>query len=208
MNLERQDWKKLQISIIVLVAVVLTVTALIAAAQYFSTQQKQALQLQQNQLNAARQRFQSSGVEKETIIEYLPQYQHLIDNGFVGEERRIEWVEDLRKQHKNHKLFGIKYSIKQQEKYTPEFTANLGNFVLYRSVMQLSLDMLHEGDLLKLTESLSDNHGASFILRDCEITRINPGGAISRQLIANLHADCEIDWLTLREPTPIQEAPQ
>ncbi|MDD2833710.1 MAG: hypothetical protein PHD12_06835 [Methylotenera sp.] len=208
MNLGPQDWKKLQISIVILIAVVLAVIALIAGAQYYNTQQEQALQLQQNQLNAARQRFQSSGLEKDTIIEYLPQYQRLIDHGFVGEERRIEWVEDLRKQHQSHKLFGIKYSIKQQEKYTPEFAASLGNFVLHRSVMQLSLDMLHEGDLLKLTESLSENHGTSFILRDCEITRLNPSGTMSRQLIANLHADCEIDWLTLREPAPTQAAQQ
>jgi len=63
--------------------------------------------------------------------------------------------------------------------------------------------MLHEGDILQLTESLSVND-APFMLRDCEITRLNPSGALSNQLIANLHAQCELDWLTLREPSPVQ----
>ncbi len=204
MKLEPNDWKKLQIPLVILGVVIAVVVACIVLAQQYKTEQELALLTQQNQLNAARQRYQSSGQEKEVITAYLPQYQTLINRGFVGEERRIEWVESLRAQHNNHKLFGIKYSIKQQEKYTPAFAPNLGGFTLNRSVMQFELDMLHEGDLLQLTESLSQANVAELILRDCEITRLNENGALSSQLIANLHAHCELDWLTLREPAAIQ----
>ncbi|OGV76770.1 MAG: hypothetical protein A3I83_07645 [Methylotenera sp. RIFCSPLOWO2_02_FULL_45_14] len=206
MKLNKQDWQKLQTPLVILGSVIITVTLLFGFAQYYNTNQKQALQTQKNLLNAARQRYQSSGTEKDMITEFLPQYQALISQGFVGEERRIEWVDDLRAQHKNHKLFGIKYNISQQEKYTPVFARNLGGFVLHRSVMKLELDMLHEGDLLQLTESLNANNAASFMLRDCEIVRLNTNGTPSNQLIANLHAQCELDWLTLREPAPIQTA--
>jgi len=204
MKLEQSDWKKLQIPLAILGGIVVVVVVCIVFAQQYKADQEQALLTQQNQLNAARQRYQSSGLEKEIITEFLPQYQVLINKGFVGEERRIEWVERLREQHKNHKLFGIKYSIKQQEKYTPAFATNLGGFTLSRSIMQFELDMLHEGDLLQLTESLSGANAAALILRDCEITRLNEGGALSAQLTANLHAQCELDWLTLREPATIQ----
>jgi hypothetical protein len=204
MKLEQNDWKKLQIPLAILGGIVVVVVVCIVFAQQYKADQEQALLTQQNQLNAARQRYQSSGLEKEIITEFLPQYQALINKGFVGEERRIEWVERLREQHKNHKLFGIKYSIKQQEKYTHAFATNLGGFTLSRSIMQFELDMLHEGDLLQLTESLSGANAAALILRDCEITRLNEGGALSAQLTANLHAQCELDWLTLREPATIQ----
>lgn len=200
MKLEKKDWQTLQTPILILAAVTAVIISLFSAAQYFNAGQALALQNQQNQLNTARQRYQSSGAEKAMIAEYLPRYQALIGKGFVGEERRIEWLEALREQHKNHKLFGIKYSISHQEKYTPEFAANLGGFTLNRSVMKLDLDMLHEGDLLQLTESLNTKNTAPFMLRDCEISRLNPGSQMSNQLIANLHALCELDWLTLREP--------
>ena len=206
MKLESHDWKKLQIPLIILGGVVAVVAVCIVLAQQYKVEREQALFKQQSLLNAARQRYQSSGLEKEVITAYLPQYQTLINKGFVGEERRIEWVESLREQHKNHKLFGIKYSIKQQEKYTPGFAQNLGGFTLNHSVMQFELDMLHEGDLLQLTESLSKANVADLMLRDCEITRLNESGALSSQLIANLHAQCELDWLTLREPAAIQTA--
>lgn len=204
MKLEQNDWKRLQIPLAILGGIIVVVVVCIVFAQQYKADQEQALLTQQNQLNAARQRYQSSGLEKEIITEFLPQYQALINKGFVGEERRIEWVERLREQHKNHKLFGIKYSIKQQEKYTPTFATNIGGFTLSRSIMQFELDMLHEGDLLQLTESLSGANAAALILRDCEITRLNEGGALSAQLTANLHAQCELDWLTLREPATIQ----
>lgn len=204
MKLDKKDWQKLQAPLLVLAAVIAAVISLFASAQYFNANQQFVLQNQQNLLNAARQRYLSSGAEKAMITEYLPRYQALISKGFVGEERRIEWVEALREQHKNHKLFGIQYSISHQEKYTPAFVANLGGFALSRSVMKLDLDMLHEGDLLQLTESLNTQDNAPFILRDCEIVRLNLSGQMNNQLIANLHAQCELDWLTLREPAAIQ----
>jgi hypothetical protein len=204
MSLEKQDWQKLKAPLLILAAVTLAVISLFGAAYYFNQNQEVALQNQQNLLNAARQRYQLSGAEKDMIVDYLPKYQMLISKGFVGEEQRIEWVEHLRQQHKMQKLFGIKYSISPQEKYTPAFAANLGGFTMNRSLMKLELDMLHEGDLLRLTEALNAENSAPFILRDCEINRLNPGSQLSNQLTANMHALCELDWLTLREPAAAQ----
>jgi type II secretory pathway pseudopilin PulG len=204
MSLEKQDLQKLQTPLLILAVVIVMVISVFGAAQYFNQNQELALQNQQNLLNAARQRYQLSGAEKDMIVEYLPKYQMLISKGFVGEEQRIEWVEYLREQHNKQKLFGIKYSISPQEKYTPPFAANLGGFTLNRSVMKLELDMLHEGDLLLLTEALSTDNSAPFVVRDCEINKLNPGSPLSNQLIANLHAQCELDWLTLREPATVQ----
>lgn len=204
MNLEKQDWQKLRTPLLILAAVIMAGSALFGTAQYYSQRQEVALQNQQNLLNAARQRYQLSGAEKNMITEYLPKYQMLISRGFVGEEQRIAWVKHLREQHKSQKLFGIKYSISPQEKYTPAFAANTGGFTLNRSVMKLELDMLHEGDLLQLAEGLSVENSTPFILRECEISRLNSGSQISNQLVANLHALCELDWLTLREPATAQ----
>ncbi|MGB4812641.1 MAG: hypothetical protein WBP13_09220 [Methylophilaceae bacterium] len=199
--------RKLQMPLIILALAILVCAVLIGLAYRYRISQQQALQSQANLLNTARQHYQSSGKEKETITQYLPQYQALIDKGFVGEERRIEWVDNLRAQHKNHKLFGVNYSINQQEEYKPLFASNIGGFVLHRSVMKLDLDMLHEGDILSLVESLSANNTAPFMLRDCEMTRINQNSELmSKQLIANLHAKCELDWLTLHEPVGLNQA--
>ncbi len=204
MKIDKQDWKKLRVSLMVLLLAILIGLLLCAWAYNYGNAQQQALQAQQDSLSSAKQRYLSSGMEKQVITEYLPGYKNLISKGFVGEERRIEWVDELRRQHKNFKLFSIKYSIGLEAPYKPSFVTSMGGFVLNRSVMTLELDMLHEEDLLQLTEQLSPKNEKDFILRDCEMTRLNSTGNIGKQLVANLHAKCDLDWLTLREPSNVQ----
>jgi len=199
MTLTQQDWRKLRYPILGLGGALVIVGLLVSLADQYRTKNEIAVQTQQNLLNQARQKFQSSGLEKETIMQYLPAYNDLLASGFIGEERRIEWIERLRQIHAQHKLFSIDYSIGLQEDYKPSFLPNMGTFVLHRSIMKLDLDMLHEGDLLSLLDGLHEQT-APFIVRDCEIKR--PIGAVvnSKVLTSNLKATCEIDWLTLRDP--------
>jgi hypothetical protein len=199
MSLNQQDWRKLRFPIVGLGAALVLVGMLVSFADQYRTKNELALQAQQNLLNQARQKFQSSGLEKEMIMQYLPKYNDLLASGFIGEERRIEWIETLRQIHAQHKLFSIDYSIGLQEKYTPSFLPNLGSFVLHRSVMNVKLDMLHEGDILALIDGLHEQT-TPFIVRDCEISR--PVGALvnAKDIAANMQANCEIDWLTLRDP--------
>ena len=165
----------------------------------YRTEEEQALQIEQGLYNQARQKFESSGQEKETIIKYLPEYNRLLAQGFIGEERRIEWIERLRQIHGQYNLFSIDYSIGQQEKYQPNFIANTGSHIINRSVMELKLDMLHEGDLIHLIEDLHQET-PPFLVRECEITRPIGADIDSKKMTANLKAVCEIDWITLRDP--------
>jgi len=199
MSLTQQDWRKLRYPIIGLGGTLILVGLLVSFADQYRSKNETALQTQQNMLNQARQKYQSSGLEKETIVQYLPMYNGLLASGFIGEERRIEWIDTLRKIHEQHKLFDINYSIGQQESYKPSFLPNLGKFRLNRSVMSLKLDMLHEGDLLALLDGLHEQT-TPFIVRDCEIRR--PIGAVVniKNMTSNMQANCNIDWLTLRDP--------
>lgn len=200
MKLSAQDRKKLSIPLLSLVlALVCAVAMGYFADRLYQQSQQQSSQFE-TELNAAKQRYLSSGQEKMLIESYLPQYQRLIEEGFVGEERRIEWVEHLRQIHNAHKLFGIDYSIGAQEKYAPSFLPNLGSFVLERSVMKLDLAMLHEGDLINLLNDLKTRETAPAVVRDCEIVRVGNAQANSRDLVPRMQAKCEIDWLTVKEP--------
>ena len=199
MSLSPQDWRKLRYPIIGLGAALVLVGLLVSFADQYRIKNETALQTQQNLLNQARQKLQSSGLEKDTIMQYLPAYNELLANGFIGEERRIEWIEALRQIHAQHKLFSIDYSIGLQESYKPSYLPNLGSFRLNRSVMSLKLDMLHEGDILALLDGLREQ-STPLIVRDCEISRPLGAAVNAKNMAANMQANCEIDWLTLRDP--------
>lgn len=198
MNFSLSDWQKLRFPLIGLGIALILMTLLAGYAQKQAEAAQAQLAEQQGRLGQARQRYQASGIEKETIIKYLPLYQRLIEDGFVGEERRIEWVDALRRTHQDHKLFGIKYSIGMQEGYKPAFNLNLGAFELNRSVMKLELSMLHEGDLLTMLEGLDAAQTTPFIVRECEINQLTE--VKMDRFSPNFMAICELDWLTVREP--------
>jgi hypothetical protein len=198
MKLTSRDLRQLGLPLVVLGLIVVSMLGLVAFSYHQKTQSEVLLSQQQAELNQALQRYQSSGQEKETIVKYLPTYQRLISEGFIGEERRIEWVDNLRVIHQDNKLFGIDYNIATQEAYQPAFNVNLGNLTMYRSVMKLELAMLHEGDLLLLMEELSARKITPFILRQCEMMKRS--NATFDKFSPNMQAKCELDWLTVREP--------
>lgn len=199
MTLSPQDWRRLRFPILALGGVLVIVGLLVSLADQYRSKNETVVQTQQNLLNQARSKFQSSGLEKETITQYLPIYNDLLVKGFVGEERRIEWVESLRQIHAQHKLFSIDYQIGLQEDYKPSFIPNMGAFVLHRSTMKLDMNMLHEGDLLNLLDGLHEQT-TPFIVRECDIKRPVGAAVNTKNLTSNLKASCEIDWLTLRDP--------
>ena len=72
--------------------------------------------------------------------------------------------------------------------------------------MSLKLDMLHEGDLLALLDGLHEQT-TPYIVRDCEIKRPINAVVNTKTIAANMQANCEIDWLTLRDPQLAGAAP-
>ena len=206
MKLNAQDWRKLQNPLISLGLTLLVIGILCWFANDYMTKKTLALQAQTMQFNQARSKYQASGLEKQNIIDNLPKYQQLINSGFLGEERRIEWVEGLRETHQQYKLFSINYEIGQQEIYKPSFLPNLGAFILHRSVMKLDFPLLHEGDMLSLIMGLHSHQTTPFMVRDCTIKRQNKVVNL-KTLTPNQTANCEIDWLTLREPALSVVAP-
>ena len=200
MKLNAQDWRKLQNPLIILGLALLIFGVLCWFANDYLGKKASALETQTMQFKQARSKYQASGLEKKNIIDNLPKYQQLINKGFVGEERRIEWVEGLRETHQEYKLFSINYEIGQQEIYKPSFLPNLGAFILHRSVMKLDFPMLHEGDMLSLIAGLYAHQTTPFMVRDCTIKRQNKVVNL-KTLTPNQTANCELDWLTLREPT-------
>lgn len=196
MKLNGKDWQALRAPCFFLVVAILIAMLLIHFSFQFATKQAVLLSKQQDQLIIAKQRFLSSGSEKQTITQYLPQYQQLIQKGFIGEENRQLWIQSLQEIQTQFTLFPIEYRLDPLESVKPSFVTNLGGFTMHQSTMQIDFDMLHEGDILRLTESLADEPLTNWLLRECHIDQL----AQTKGNGANLTASCTIDWFTLLEP--------
>ncbi len=194
------ELKTLQAPLIILVIVLGLGAGLIFQLDQTMTATKREFAQQQTQTREARTRLQKSGEEKEIIVRFLPNYQYLQRVGFVGDEQRLNWLEGLRLSNQQTQLFGVQYQIGSQQNYPYAMELNPGQLALHQSVMKLSFQLLHEGDLMNFLTALGKQGAGFFSVNECKLDRLNTGGSIRFQ--PNLRADCDIAWITLRPAVP------
>lgn len=187
---------------------VLFALLLIAAAAIYSTEQlKEAAQRnlvqQESRLKEARTRLQKSGEEKDIIVRYRDAFRALEQAGFVGDEKRINWLDGLRLTNQQADLFGVDYQISAQKRYRYAATLDPGDVRLYESEMRLRFRLLHEEDLIRFFTLLARQNVGIFHLNRCDVRRIDTRGVIRYQ--PNLSVECELSWITAKTP-PAGEA--
>jgi hypothetical protein len=190
------ELRALQTPLVLLVVVISIGAGLIYLLDQTLTSTRRELAQQQNQMREARTRLQKSGDEKDLIVRYLPSYQFLQRVGFVGDEQRLNWLEGLRQANQQTQLFGVQYQIGSQQSYAHAAELDPGQLTLHQSVMKLSFQLLHEGDLMSFLTALGKQGAGFFAVNQCKVERISVGGSIRYQ--PNLRADCDLAWITLR----------
>jgi hypothetical protein len=169
---------------------------------HYRQQQAQALAIQKSSLELAKQTLKKVKNELAVLAEYGPHYAILLDRakrheGLLNPSNSQAWINQLQAQQKNLQLFNIGYSMDLTLPSKPTFISAYANLPVRLSAISLDFDMLHEEDLLQLTDALAADQSAVIIWRDCEITRLHLGPWPSNQLKANLHSKCRLDSLSM-----------
>lgn len=201
MNLLAKDLLRLRWSLAFLVAMVVTGSGMV----YFMNQLVEKAQRAESdlsrQLNELRGRVARAHEEEQDMRSRIRRYQEMADKGIIGDEERLDWVEQITRIKTARRLFDIQYEIQPQ---TPISAAALpggataGPYDIMASTMKLHMPLLHEEDLLGFLADLRQAVHARLLVRECRVERAagkdSPGG-----LQPLLQADCVIDWVTLRE---------
>ncbi len=175
--------------------------AVVGAVKFSSDRASEALRqfsAQQVQLRDAQTRVRKSGSEKELIVRYLPGYQQLAAIGFVGDEQRINWLDALRVVNQKGELFGVDYDISPRRPYALASTLAPGQMRVMQSMMKLRFQMLHEADLPRFLELLSNQKAGLFMIDQCTIRRST--STLSTRFQPNVGAECQLSWITA-QPT-------
>lgn len=135
-------------------------------------------------------RDEESEVKEKSIV-----FNQLQERGIIGDEQRLDWVELLKDLREKHRLFDLRYEIAPQRLLDDPLASD---FAFFASAMRLELKLLHEEDLTRLLDDLRQQAKALVRVRSCRVERL-PATADERGDGANLAADCELDWLTVRD---------
>jgi hypothetical protein len=135
--------------------------------------------------------------EEQDLKRKIARFGELAARGLIGQEQRLHWVESMRRIRQARKLFDLQYEIAPQRHL--DAAPDAGGFAFMASSMQLSMQLLHEEDLLGFLGELRASVNAHLRIRRCEVERLPRGPEEGSVLEPQLKARCELDWITLRE---------
>ena len=188
-----------------LLALVAVIAAAVAAVMFTGDQAQAAqrkLTAQQTQMREAQTRVQKSGSEKEMIARYLPDYKKLGALGFVGDENRINWLDALRNANQKGGFFGINYDISARQAYPQAAMLAPGQMNVMQSVMKLRFQMLHEEDLPKFLQYLSEQNAGVFLVDQCSVRRA--AATQTTRFQPNMTAECQLAWITAQPAATVE----
>ena len=196
----RDDLEALRVPLIVLAISIATAGAVIYTSSAILQSARNLLTHRESELRQARLRIQNAGEEKEMIGRYLAGFQQLSRGGLVGEEQRINWLDNIRLANETAGVFGVEYEIGVQRPYVYAAEFNAGQVLLQESLMQLKFRLLHEEDLPRFLTTLARRGGGFFTVDQCMLRRLKTESERTLQFQPNLSAECDLRWITIKPP--------
>ncbi len=190
------DWQVLRGAFIVLAGSLVISGLMVGGSDYFASQMQRELARNQADFRAASRRYLAIDEEERLIKTYYPAFVKLYDQGILGEENRLSWIEALKGAGDKIKLPTLNYQVAAQVVHSPAFALDLGPYQLHASSMSLNMQLLHEGDLFQFFESLDRQAEGLYHVSSCRLTRSNAGIIIAPDA-ANITAQCELEWLSI-----------
>jgi hypothetical protein len=200
MNITVSDFIRIRWSLLFLVLALLVAAATTAVSRgLVSKAQVEQRQLTDQQRDV-RTRLGHAQEQEQELRKKIALYQQLLDQGIVGQEERLGWVEQIARIKTARRLLDIQYELSPQKSVNDAVLPGgpvAGDYEFMASTMRLQMSLLHEDDLLGFIADLRRSVHAHLLVRDCAVERLGPAGAGG--ISAQLKAICTIDWVTLRE---------
>lgn len=197
MKFDAIDWSVLRTSIIVLVISVALASVVLVGSFYFQRAMQAEYQQHQNRFLAISNRYLATDEEEWLIREYYPEFIEFYHRGVFGRERRLDWIETLKAAGEVIDIPSLRYEISSQTEYQQTLPVSMGRFKLYSSTMRISMDMLHEGDLLRLLEALNRMQSGLYTVSDCTFTQRGPI-AVDSVSRGNITSTCNLHWFNVK----------
>jgi len=199
MKAEKIDWSVLQGAIISIFISILISGTLIGATWYYNENMLIEHNRQKNRFQNISNQYLAIDQEEKLIRQYYPEFIKLHDKGIIGQERRLSWIETLRRAGEYMKLPVLKYGIESQSRFVPDYPVNAGSFQVYSSTMKLNIDLLHEGDLKKLLDTLSAEAPGIYNVSKCTLRRSGEI-SINNANKGNISSSHSFRWLNIKKP--------
>jgi len=176
--------------------------SLFSGSYYYKQLQLDKERAIKTQMRSVRANIANIVHDTELIDTYKPTYSRLIDKGFLKEETRLAWIEQLEMTAARLELPDLQYQIDSQSELKQERYSTPGGVALFKSQLTFETSLLHEGDLLELIADLQALPSGLLVVEHCEISRRNKtveNSEKGNKLNFKFHTLCDVSWYTTGE---------
>lgn len=195
MNFTAAEFRKIAAPLVILAALLAAGAGLIFWIQQEQRAADQQLAAARTERSQARERLTRIAEEEKEVNDKLEVYLRLKKAHILGEERRLEWADAMARIRTSRELLDLRYLVERKQVL---FSAvgKPANVDFFASTMKVSIDLLHEGDLLGFLRDLRESGNAYHVIKRCSMSRtgISPTGT---SIVPRLRAECEIDLITI-----------
>ncbi len=192
--LKHVDLKMIRSMAIALAVACGVATALVMGSVYFADLQEKSFKKESRRVVSMRRKQNVAAIDVKEIGIYFPQFQQLRQRGIIGETDRVDWVETLSEEAKNLNFTSLNYAISPAKEFKLQFSFDQGDAMIMSTDMTLSMNMLHEVDLVDLLDRLEERNKGLSVVNSCQITR--DVKKIKRTSAApNMNGGCTLKWV-------------
>lgn len=197
MNFSAEEFRKLAAPLVILIALLAAGAGLIYWTQQEQRAADQQLVAARTERAQARERLTRIAEEEKEVNDKLEVYLRLKKAHILGEERRLEWADAMTRIRTNRELLDLRYLVERQRAL---FSAvgKPANVDFFASTMKVSIDLLHEGDLLGFLRDLRESGNAYHSIKRCTMARTG-SAPTGTSIVPRLRAECEIDLITIMD---------
>jgi len=147
--------------------------------------------------NENQEKLSKIAEEERDVKEKLEVYRRLKVAHVLGEERRLEWADTVSKIRKDRELLDVRYRVEPQRTIV-SLPGKAAPVDFYSSTMNVTLALLHEGDLFAFLDDLRASGNAYYAVQRCGLVRTGQSAAMTT-LAPRVQAECNIDLITIMD---------
>ena len=168
---------------------------------------------QEASLENTKQRYYTAIQRRQLLEKFEEKFIALQKTGIAGKEDRLNWVDAISDIVIFNKIPHLKYSIKKQEKIkSSDLNTRYPDIDIFKSTMQLNMQLLHEGDLFTILNNLDKSAKGLFDIQSCSLVKNTAqySSLLDKDTDKNFAAVCVLNWYTMQKktrPLPIRRNP-
>ncbi|KRT55128.1 hypothetical protein [endosymbiont of Ridgeia piscesae] len=192
--------RRYRLSFAALLSLVLLSFLIISASIWYASEINSETAEVRTALHQAMARIREARRNLELAAIYQERYSSLQQQGVIGEEERLAWIEQIRETAIAQGIPQVTYSLASRAPFQPPSASDLiQSLPLFGSRMKLQLGLLHEEQLFRFLQGLQRQVTGLFLVRSCQLQRAERDRPIktNRTDLINIRAACDLEWLTI-----------